>query len=358
MPLRQFQTLQQSQGAVFKDLEQVYPLASDFGTPEKEYQSAQENAVLFDLSHRDQLELKGKDREKFLHNFCTNDIKSLQPDHGCEAFITNVQSRILGHIFAFNHEESIWIDTAPGESTAIIKHLDRYLILEDANFEMRTPEFGNLYLTGPDSIDMLCRTGIPVESLAVNQQLRVSNGDKKLTVRRVDWLQQPGFLCCLQYVKISDLWTNLLEVGATSGGQDVFQALCIESVFPTYGIDLSEENLAQEANRTDRAISFKKGCYLGQEPIARIDSLGHVNRELRAIGLDQAWVPPAGTKVVVKDAEERQEVGTIASSAKSYGKYPAVAMALLRRGSNDPGTEVQLVSEDQEFLGTVLTSLN
>lgn len=358
MPLRQFQTLQQSKGAVFQDLEQFHPLASDFGAPEKEYQSAHESAALFDLTHRDQLELKGKDREKFLHNFCTNDIKNLQQDQGCEAFITNVQSRILGHIFAFNHEESIWIDTAPGESTAIIKHLDRYIILEDANFEMRSPEYGNLYLSGPESTDILCRTGFPVESLTVNQQLRVTDDDSNLTIRRVDWLQQPGYLCCLLYGKISDLWTSLLESGATPAGQDVFQALRIESVFPTYGIDLSEENLAQEVNRTERAISFKKGCYLGQEPIARIDSLGHVNRELRAIGLDQVWIPPAGTKVVVKNADDQQEVGIISSSARSYGRYPAVAMALVRRGSNDPGTEVQLVYEDQESTGIILGSLN
>lgn len=358
MPLRHFQMLQQSHGAVFKDLEQLYPLASHFGTPEKEYQVAQEGAVLFDVSHRDQLELRGKDRQKFLHNFCTNDIKSLQPDQGCEAFITNVQSRILGHIFTFNHEESIWIDTAPGESKTIIDHLDRYIILEDVHFKIRTPEFGNLYLSGPQSTAIFSQLGIKVGSLEVNQQLRVANSDSQFTVRRVDWLGQPGFLCCLLYVNISELWSKLTEAGATPAGQDTFQALRIESLFPMYGIDLTEENLAQEASRTDRAISFKKGCYLGQEPIARIDSLGHVNRELRAIGLDQPWVPPVGTKVVVKDADEYQEVGTISSSARSYGKYPAVAMALIRRGSNEPDTKVKLVYEDQEYSGTVFTSLN
>ncbi|MCA9022860.1 MAG: hypothetical protein KDA74_22075, partial [Planctomycetaceae bacterium] len=77
-----------------------------------------------------------------------------------------------------------------------------------------------------------------------------------------------------------------------------------------------------------------------------------------AIGLEQAWVPPAGTKVVVNEADEYQEVGTVSSSARSYGKYPAVAMALVRRGSNEPGTEVKLISEDQEYSGTVFTSLN
>lgn len=358
MPLRQFQTLQQSNGAIFTDLEHVYPVAAHFGSPEKEYQSAHETAALFDLSNRDQVELKGNDRAKFLHNFCTNDIKNLQPDQGCEAFLTNVQSRILGHIFVFNNGDSLWIDTAPGTSDAIIKHLDRYIILEDAYFEMRTPEFGNLYLTGPKSTEILMQSGIEVESLAVNQQLQVKNSDSQLTVRRVDWLDQPGYLCCLQYVKIADFWSSLIEAGATPAGQDTFDALRIESLFPIYGVDLSEENLAQEANRTERAISFKKGCYLGQEPIARIDSLGHVNRELRSIGMVQAWIPPVRTKVMSGEPDKVQEVGTITSSARSFGKYPAVAMALIRRDSNQPGTTVHIVSEDQESAGTVFTSLN
>jgi len=358
MSLRHFQRLQQTNGAVFSSLKPIYPVAAHFGSPENEYQSAHQAAALFDLCHRDQFELRGKDRAKFLHNFCTNEIKNLQPDQGCEAFLTNVQSRILGHIFVFNHEDSLWIDTAPGASEAIIKHLDRYIILEDAFFKMRTPEFGNLYLTGPKSTEILKQAGIEVESLAVNRQLRVKGTDSQLTVRHVDWLHQPGYLCCLQYVKIADFWTRLREIGAIPAGQDTFDALRIETLFPLYGVDLSEENLAQEANRTEQAISFKKGCYLGQEPIARIDSLGHVNRELRAIGLERAWVPPAGTKIMSGEPENLQEVGTVTSSARSYGKYPAVAMAMIRRSSNAPGTTVQIVSDDQSASGTVFTSLN
>lgn len=358
MSLRQFQTFQQSCGADFTNLDQVYAVASHFGSPEKEYQSAHETAVLFDVSHRDQFELKGKDRAKFLHNFCTNDINHLQPDHCCEAFITNVQSRILGHVFVFNQGDSLWLDTAPGASADIIKHLDRYIILEDADFEVRNPEFGNLYLSGPQAAEILKQAGIPVESLAVNQQLQVSDSGTQLTVRRLDWLKQPGYLCSLQYVKIADFWSKLLEAGASPAGSETFDALRIEALFPIYGTDLSEENLAQEASRTDQTISFKKGCYLGQEPIARIDALGHVNRELRSIGMSSDCVLQVGAKVMAGEADNLQEVGTITSSARSFGKYPAVAMAMVRRGSNQPGTEVRIVSGECEATGTVFSTLD
>lgn len=358
MPLRQFQIHQQSCGAIFEDINQVYPVASHFGSPEKEYQNAHETAVLFDLSHHDQLELSGKDRAKFLHNFCTNEIKNLQPDQGCEAFLTNVQSRILGHVLVFNQGDSLWICTASGTASAIVNHLDRYLILEDADFKLRTPEFGNLYLSGPEATKILIQAGINVESLEVNQQLQVPKSDSQLTVRRLDLLNQPGYLCTLQYVKIADFWTSLIEFGATPAGSDIFDALRIQAQFPIYGIDLTEENLAQEASRTEKAISFNKGCYLGQEPIARIDSLGHVNRELRAIGLEQDWVPPAGAKVMAGEPDKLQEVGTISSSARSFGKYPVVVMGMVRRGSNQPGDKVQIVSEQQTAEGTVFTSLD
>ncbi|QDT94549.1 CAF17-like 4Fe-4S cluster assembly/insertion protein YgfZ [Gimesia algae] len=358
MSLRQFQVQQQSSGAVFEHPEENYPLASHFGSPEKEYQAARESAAVFDLSNRDQIELSGTDRLKFLHNFCTNDIKGLQPDQGCEAFVTNVQSRILGQINAFSHEESIWIDTAPGQSENITQHLDRYIILEDVRLLVRTQEFGSLYLSGPRASEILKQLDIDVDALEVFQQLRLTNSDARLTVRRVDWFGQPGYLCCLQYVKIADFWNSLLEAGAVPAGQETFDAIRIESLFPVYGVDLTDANLAQEASRTAQSISFKKGCYLGQEPIARIDSLGHVNKEIRSIGLEESWVPPAGSKVMVAGESGPEEAGTITSSARSFGKYSVVAMGVLRKNAYAPGTTVEVVADDQKATGTVFTELD
>ncbi|MCA9004759.1 MAG: aminomethyltransferase family protein [Planctomycetaceae bacterium] len=358
MSLRQFQIQQQASGAVFEHPEEIYPLASHFGSPEKEYQAARESAVVFDLSNRDQIELSGADRQKFLHNFCTNDIKGLKPDQGCEAFITNVQSRILGQINAFLHEDSIWIDTAPGQSEEITKHLERYIILEDAHLLVRTQEFGCLFLSGPRASGILQQLEIDVDSLEVFRQMRVKNSDARLTVRRVDWFGQPGYLCSLQYVKITEFWNSLLEAGAVPAGQQTFDALRIESLYPIYGVDLTDANLAQEASRTAQSISFKKGCYLGQEPIARIDALGHVNKEIRSIGLEGSWVPPVGATVFVLGDDGPEEAGTITSSARSFGKYPAVAMAVLRKNAYEPGTAVEVVAEDQKANGTVFTELN
>ncbi|MCA9021592.1 MAG: aminomethyltransferase family protein, partial [Planctomycetaceae bacterium] len=153
-------------------------------------------------------------------------------------------------------------------------------------------------------------------------------------------------------------WNSLLEAGAVPAGQQTFDALRIESLYPIYGVDLTDANLAQEASRTAQSISFKKGCYLGQEPIARIDALGHVNKEIRSIGLEGSWVPPVGATVFVLGDDGPEEAGTITSSARSFGKYPAVAMAVLRKNAYEPGTAVEVVAEDQKANGTVFTELN
>jgi folate-binding protein YgfZ len=115
--------------------------------------------------------------------------------------------------------------------------------------------------------------------------------------------------------------------------------LRIEAGLPIYGVDLTDENLAQEAARTGDVISFTKGCYLGQEPIARIDAMGHVNRELRSLRISGDSIPSPGARVF-SDAAGSAAAGTVTSAAFSFGSNSPVAMALLRSSAAKPGTPV------------------
>lgn len=355
MPLNHFQLVQEAAGAHFPDKDHEYPYPAHYGDPQQEYQAAHQSAVLFDLSDREQFELTGSDRHKFLHNFCTNEINNLAVDRGCEAFVTNVQSRILGHVNVFNQGESLWLDNDPKQSAPVVEHLDRYIIMEDVEIEVRSPEYGCLYLTGPQAGDILSKAGLA--SLEVNQQQRVTDSEAHLTVRRVDWFGQPGYLCTLLHEKIVDFWQQLIDAGAKTAGQEVLEALRIEACYPLGGVDLTDDNLAQEAARDSQAISFKKGCYLGQEPIARIDSLGHVNQQLRIIALQEDWVPALGTPVMASVKDGQKEVGKITSTARSYGKYPAVALAVIRKEAYEPGTTVELAADEKTVSATVLQSI-
>ena len=124
--------------ALIKGVPPSAPAAMHFGDADSEHTAAREGAVVFDLSDRTQIEITGKDSSDFLHNFCTNDIKKLQPGEGCEAFITNVKGRVQGHVFVFAGPDMLWLDTVPGQEDAICDHLNRYIITEDVTLKPQT----------------------------------------------------------------------------------------------------------------------------------------------------------------------------------------------------------------------------
>lgn len=300
------------------------------------------NAHLFDLSTRTQIEVTGRDRVKFLHSFCTNDIKKLQPGQGCEAFVTNVNGKVLGHIFVFAERDSLWLESVGSAAATLLPHLDRYLITEDVQFTDRSSEFAELLLAGPPSTELLERLGLSVASLSRCGHL--SHGSDALplrSVRQVDWFDSPTWLLSIPIAQRDEVQRTLTQAGVQLGNNEEFHSLRIATGFPLYGIDITEENLAQEVGRTALAISFTKGCYLGQEPIARIDAMGHVNRQLCRLELSLGPLPSSGVPILDKPAPDGKPIGTITSSAwKSRGDDRPLALAYLRSGFAKSGTQV------------------
>ncbi|MBI5761691.1 MAG: folate-binding protein YgfZ [Planctomycetales bacterium] len=319
-------------------------------TPQADYAAARSAAALFDLSDRTHLELTGTDRAKFLHGFCTNEIKAVKPGQGTEAFITNVQGRVLGHVFVFATDSSLWLDTVVGQSERLVKHLSRYQITEDVSFGDRSEEWAELLVAGPQAADIVSKiaaVSLPTNHLAHVVAPGVLSNGVALQVRRFDILGVPGFLLLTLRESIPELIALVAARGARSVGPDVFESLRIEAVWPHYGRDMSDENLAQEENRTTQAISFKKGCYLGQEPIARIDALGHVNQELRLIRIPASLPPPAGSELFSIDSDAKA-IGRVTSSACDFeNEGGAVALAYLRRGFLEGGMSVRVRVDDQ-----------
>ncbi|MFM9965495.1 MAG: YgfZ/GcvT domain-containing protein [Planctomycetaceae bacterium] len=299
------------------------------------------NARLFDVSTRTQIEVTGRDRVKFLHSFCTNDIKKLQPGQGCEAFITNVNGKVLGHIFVFAERDSLWLESVAGSAATLLPHLDRYLITEDVQFTDRSAEFMELLIAGPQSTEFLERLGLhPVTTLPLYGHMAIGPIDSfpVRSIRRVDWLDSPTWLLLISRDKSEAVQRTLPEFGLQSANADEFHARRIAAGFPLYGIDITEENLAQEVGRTELAISFTKGCYLGQEPIARIDAMGHVNRQLCRVELSSGPLPTPGTPILDKPTPDSKQVGAITSSAGT--SESAVALAYLRTAHSRSGTQV------------------
>lgn len=318
----------------------------------QQYAAATNAAASFDLAHWTQIEVAGNDRAKFLHNFCTNDIRNLKAGQGCEAFITNVQGKVLAHVFVYAQANSLELIGVPGCAEPIIKHLSRYQISEDVSFADRTSERGLVLVAGPQAAISLFNLGAGAMSLGPGQHCHCAIGSLAFTVCRNDLLGQPGFLLMCPAAQTAQLRQALDEAGAQKADEAVFNALRIEAAFPIYGIDITDGNLAQEVNRTAQAISFSKGCYLGQEPIARIDAMGHVNRLFRGIRLEEGPVPAAGAIVTTADAEPR-EIGIVTSAALSFGTDLPVALGYLKRHFDTPGLKVQVHVEGRAIPGEV-----
>lgn len=309
----------------------------NYGDVSAEYLAAIEGCALVDLTDRSHIELTGRDRATFLHNFCTQEIKRLPAGSGTEAFLTNIKGRIVGHVLVFVGEAAIWLDAVSGAASTILPHLDRYLITEDVQLLDRSSDWGEFALIGASAAHHADRLipGSGVWPVFRHAQA----GD--VVVRRFSFGASPGWLLGAPRDRLPQLWGDLTSAGACPCGRAAFESLRIEEGFPTYGVDLTEDNLAHEAGRTAQAISFTKGCYLGQEPIARLESLGHANRSLRRLQVESDVVPPAGAAV---QADDGRALGNITSSALSPLSRRAVALAMLRTEGVRAGEAVRVDS--------------
>jgi len=320
----------------------------DFGNAESEYKAARESAAIFDVSNRTQLEMSGADRHSFFHGFCTNDIKGLAVGGGCEAFLCNVKGRILGHVFVFAGEDSLWIESVPEQGNALTAHLNKYHLVEDIELTERTDTVAEYLISGPLAAERLGIAGLKVAEIAcwrhVAIPFQVDGTSITCHVKRVDIFGTSGFLITAPSEHADALWLHFTGSGIDPAGTRVLDSLRVEAEFPVYGLDLTDENLAQEASRTEQAISFQKGCYLGQEPIARLNAMGHVNKALKSFVFDTTEAIPAGT-VLMNPKNEGKEAGRATSVAWSWALGKPIGMGMVRSLFHAAGTEVPAASE-------------
>lgn len=304
---------------------------------------AQTDAIVIDLSDRAQFEIAGNDRHSFLHNFCTHDIKALRIGAGCEAFLCNIKGRILGHVFVFAGESSIWIETFPGQGAPLLAHLRRYHLVEDLKFQDRTESHGELLVVGQRAVEIVAQLdeSFPLHDWNHRQTQLAQVGGNPVWIKRADVLGLPCCWLSTQRDLIPQLQASLIAAGATTASQATFETLRIEAALPCYGTDLTDENLAQEANRTRQAISFSKGCYLGQEPIARLHAMGHVNKELKRFEIDAASPPPVGT-TLLNPEDSAKEIGRVTSCAWSPARTRYVGLGIVRSAFSSTGTTLPL----------------
>lgn len=334
--------------------------------------AVRESAAFFDLSGWSTLQLHGRDTYSFLHNFCTNEIKALPAGRVCEAFVTNVKARVLGHVFVLRwpeiggnqnaqnlDEPRLILFGSPGQNETLAAHLDRYLIREEVTIEDETPHSGATYVYGPKAaalVDAVIRQSdgtlqggpVALAELDAWEIAAVVSEKSPLMIARLDLFGQPGLLILHDVQDRQRITERLTAAGCIAGGPERLESLRIDACFPYYGIDVGEDRLAPEVDRP-WAINYTKGCYLGQEPIARIDALGHVNKLLRGLRLETGPIPEGGAAVVA----DGKEIGSVTSTTTGLDDGKPIALAYVRSKFSEPGTVVTVHTEQGDVPATV-----
>jgi folate-binding protein YgfZ len=281
---------------------------------DREYQALKTGRAVVELTGWSSISVTGAGRQRFLNNFCTNDVNRLVPGACCEAFFTNVKGKVVGHGVVHCRDAEMVFVGVPDQASRLVEHLDRYVIREDVTLRDTTEERCYLLVVGDTAGENLCET-IPW-NLICRSDSKIYEVDSR---------------------ELSDVVRSLTAKEFAVVGQGAFDAARIAAGMPFYGVDLNEENLPQEVGRDRDAINFTKGCYLGQETVARIDALGHVNQRLVGLRFIASDVPAAGTEVT----RDGRIVGSVTSAAFSPELDAPLALAMVRREANSPGTRLE-----------------
>jgi folate-binding protein YgfZ len=276
------------------------------------------------------IRITGRDRVKFLQGFTTNDMQSIKKGEYAETFLLNIKGKILGHgVVLAGDEALIFLGTA-GQQAKLLAHLDRYIITEHVQLSDESEAYTSIFLVGELPADIQEKLGLQQTGDHTGlsfQQVRL-NDHEVMVVRRNNF-----FTPVLQVIFPISQEAKLIEsLDLKILGEDEFEVLRILSGQPIYGKDISEENLGQECSRTANAISFHKGCYLGQEPIARIDALGHVNQKLRIViweGADEDIQDSGKSPILLADPDTQKPLGVISSVAS--WKKQLVGLGVIKR---------------------------
>jgi folate-binding protein YgfZ len=289
--------------------------ATDISTAD--YDALTRGCGLVDRSERGKLALTGGEAKPFLNGQVTNDVEALEPGTGCYAAFLTPKAKMLGDLRILDAGGELLLDTERGSLQALFDLIRRFRIGHDAELHKRTLERGLLSLVGPRAREVAGATDLP-EIEHTHRTGEVGGAPVRLivTAHGIDVLCDAG--------DTDRVREALVAGGAQPVGEASAEVVRVESGRPRYGMDLDDATIPQEAGLNDRAVSFTKGCYVGQETVARLFYRGKPNRHLR--GLRLSAPAPAGTPLRLGE----REVGRVGSVALSPVHGP-IALALVRR---------------------------
>jgi tRNA-modifying protein YgfZ len=287
------------------------------GSPSPAYAALTEGCGLVDRSERGKLGLTGAGAAEFLNGQVTNDVEALEPGAGCYAAFLTHKGKMLGDVRVLRTEDGLLLDTERIALQALFDLIRRHKVGFDVELHKRTLQCGLLSLVGPRARELAGAADLP-DAEHAHRSGELAGVDVRLVVTDAGI----DVLCAAEATV--PLVTALAEAGAVPASEDDADVVRVERGRPRYGVDLDDTTIPQEAGLNDRAVSFTKGCYVGQETVARLFYKGRPNRTLRGLRLHGAAA--RGDELRLGE----RTVGSLGSVVESPRLGP-IALALVRR---------------------------
>lgn len=294
-----------------------------------QYRQLREACGLLDRSARGKIRVTGSDAADYLQGQLTNDLEALQPGEGCYAALLDRKGHIQADMRVLRlAADELWLDTEPEGVEAALRHLRTYKVGRDVDVVDVGAETAILSLLGPRSVELAGVAAVPEQTC----ERAPAHGVECLVAGTRD-----GLDLIVAAGEAGRLREALLEAGAVEVSPEAAEILRIEAGVPRFGAEMTPETMPAEAGIVELAVSFSKGCYIGQETVARLHYKGKPNRQLRGLRLSAPAAPGAALRLGEK------EVGRVGSACVSPA-FGSIGLAVVRREA-EPGAELS-VGED------------
>jgi len=341
-------------GAVFEEVT-GWDVPAHYGDPMAEHRAVRHAVGLSDLSHRGKLRVTGEDRVKWLQSVISNDILPLQPGHGRYSSFLTHKGKMLSYFRVYMQPDAVMLEDVGEIGDQTYAALRKFLLYgTKAKMENCAESWGLLLVSGPKaSLVVKAAFGAEVDDLKpVNFIQAVIGGQSALVVRTEETGEQ-DYEVLIPSDGLATAWERLMEAGAAHGitpvGSQARETLRMEAGIPKAGPDLNEDIVPPEANLEGKAFSLTKGCYPGQEVVARMDTYGNVRRKLVGLILKDGALPPKGAKLFSGD----REVGWVSSAARSPQLNAVIAFGFPLRDFSSPETTLSVAVGGKHLAATV-----
>ena len=317
------------------------PLLLTFGDVPAEYAAGREGTVLFDATQRGLVVATGDDRADFLHRILSNDVRSLEAGQGNRNLLLSPKGKIV-HAFDLEVEaDAIRLATAPGGAPALITAIDMFHFSEAVEFADASSSTAPLALSGPTARATIERVlgDSAFGDAGTIKSVNWSGHEVRVAARPV--AGSAGWTLDAGPEGAGALWDALIEAGARPAGRIAWDCLRVEAAAAEPGSDVDDSIYPQEA-RWEEAFSLDKGCYIGQEVVAKIDTYGGLNKRLCALRLDHDDPIAPGERLFEQDGDERRDLGVVTSWAYSFELDTGLVLAYVKRKHQAVGTTFEV----------------